>query len=172
MNIALLCPGPSLADFPGVSGFDRTIGVNRAALAHPCDVWACGDYPLIERVRHQVIGKPELFTAAVSAAHLRDHSTHWPGDVVEFEWLYGVCPAEWRWDHFTATASLVYAAWRGVKRIDVYGCDWAGTGDWDDTQAGGNRNDARWDLERGIWQNVLTPWLNKQGITINRHGHT
>src|SRR6185312_11619556 len=65
MTARLLCPGPSLAsytwgDFPPA---DLTVGVNRAATFFPCDVWACGDPPLIQQQQEHVIGTPDLLTS-------------------------------------------------------------------------------------------------------------
>ena len=54
---ALLCPGSSIAGYPGRDGFDLVIGVNRAALMVPVDAWACMDWPLLQKSREQVIAR-------------------------------------------------------------------------------------------------------------------
>lgn len=177
MKISVLCPGPSLSLFPGGNGFDLTIGVNRTVLAHKCDVWACGDYPLVEKVRGDVIGSPVLFTAATSDNYLRDHSpahdTPKPWrEVTTFESLYDFCDRYFQWDTFSATAAIVYAAWScGGKPgvIHSFGVDWSGELDWDGTGGFGNRSVERWQFEAAIWQNRLVPWLASLNIEIIRH---
>ncbi len=177
MRAALLCPGPSLRAYPGregQGGFDLVIGVNRVATLHPVDVWACGDWPLIEQERGRVLGEPTLFVAASGAAQLRDHSPAgpWPFKTIEFEQLEQggfATSAGPQWNLFSTTAALMFAGWVGATRIDCYGIDWRGTLDWDGTAAGGNRSPERWQLEKDLCQNVLLPWLGRRGVEIKRH---
>ncbi len=165
MNIAILCPGLSLPRTWGGEA-DHVIGVNRTAMAFPCETWACGDYPLVEKIAPDVIGSPRLLTAANSAAHLRDHGPPWRGRVVEFESLVeGDQPLDWQL--FTLPAAVVYAASLRPGRISVYGSDWQGEADWDGWAEAGNRSPARWQLERQIFQN-LADWLERKSIALRR----
>ena len=47
MRAAVLSPGPSLSLYPGRSGYDLVVTVNRSAIAHPSDAWAASDWPVI-----------------------------------------------------------------------------------------------------------------------------
>jgi hypothetical protein len=173
MNATILCSGPSLASFVYGDQDGLVIAVNRAAINYGCSVWAAGDYPLVEKIRDEVIGAPTLLTAANSAAYLRDHGPAWRGPVKEFEDLLEFCPGEIQWQMFTATAALVYAAASGATLIHVYGADWRGTEDFDGTESfdGGNRSPERWTFERSIWNN-LTAWLARRGVTVVRYPQT
>jgi hypothetical protein len=109
MRALILCPGPSLAAFPGSAGGksdepELLIGVNRAAAHVACDVWAAGDYPLIRKARCEVRGLPALLTAAATADRLRQSVAPWPRPVVEFEACYRFCPPRLQWALFTSTA--------------------------------------------------------------------
>jgi hypothetical protein len=48
------------------------------------------------------------------------------------------------WQLKTLTCAMVSAAACGATRIELYGCDWAGTLDYDGAAAGEDRTDARW----------------------------
>ncbi len=74
---------------------------------------------------------------------------------------------DWIW--VTALGALMYCGYAGAKRVDCYGVDWNGTKDWDGVEAGKNRSDSRWAHEKGLWENRLVPFLNKQGIEVVRH---
>ncbi len=91
--------------------------------------------------------------------------------------MLSFCPHELDWVMFSATAALVYCGWRaageadgkpGGAMIEVFGADWAGTNDFDGVAAGKNRSKARWELEKGIWQNRLVPWLAERRIEVKR----
>jgi hypothetical protein len=168
MRIAILCPGPSLSHFDGPDDYAEIIGVNRAATAFRCSIWACGDYPLWLQAREAVIGTPLLFTAAASASWLRDN-LYLKADapLVEFESLYDGDEHTLQWPLFTATAALWYAAAKGARLIRTFGADWAGTGDWDHVQAGNNRTEDRWKLEAATWGRIVNV-LAGRGVTVER----
>lgn len=150
MRVTILCPGPSLRLYrPGCEGM--TIGVNRAATVHACDVWAATDWPLIRETRP--LGTPTLLTIEATRESLSRRGRPWPYLVVTHCGLVNetVTNAKHPWTRYTATAALFYAGWLGADRIDVYGCDWSGTKDWDGEDAGENRSDNRWAEERDIW---------------------
>lgn len=176
---AILCPGPSLARYsPGdFVSYEFLVGVNRAPLRIACDAWAAGDWPLVEQVRCDVLPArfsqpprpPVWFTTCGADAHLRDHSTVWPGKVEIFETLFDGHQDELQWTTFTATAALWWVASKmesgGVIRL--YGADWKGEEDYDGVKAGNTRDESRWQLERGIW-NRLTDVLKGRGIIVSR----
>ncbi|HSZ58519.1 MAG TPA: hypothetical protein VK797_22825 [Tepidisphaeraceae bacterium] len=172
---AILCPGTSLsATSPIGFGADViVIAVNRASAFFPADVWAAGDYPLIEAERAHVRGMPELLTTEGAIEHLRQTDKPWPWRVLpSFESLDPHCQGAGgvpQWRVFTAIAACVYAEFIGCKRIEVFGADWQGEADFDGVKAGGNRSPERWRLERNIFENLLTPWLNARGVSLFRH---
>jgi hypothetical protein len=169
MRAVLLCPGPSLARLTCVPDSELSIGVNRAATAFAVGVWACCDLPAIEQWHEQVIGSPTLVCGQEAWDNLRDRKITWRGETCFSASMASYCPPGMNWTMFSSTVALIHAAFRGATQIDVYGCDWAGTADFDGVQAGKNRSPDRWKLEREIWQNVLVPWLAARGVTITRH---
>jgi hypothetical protein len=177
-SAAILCPGPSLSRTYSGQPADLLIGVNRAALAYGCDVWAALDYTSdgkgvqpggIIRWRKDVIGNPVLLTTRTSLAALARRGEPWGGQAVTVEEFAGFVPLQIGWTLYSMTAAVVYAAWRGAKRIDLYGCDWAGTADHDGVMAGGNRSAERWSSERTICESKLFPALKERGIEVTRH---
>lgn len=155
MNTVLLCPGPSLARYQPIGTPVVTVGVNRAATLHRCDVWAATDWPLIVRTRP--LGQPILFTITATRDALARKQQTWPWLVVTHDGIAGrtVCNRLHPWTRFTATAALAYLAWLGATRIDVYGADMHGTQDWDGEHAGEYRTDTRWAEERAIWDRTV-----------------
>lgn len=163
MNISILCPGPSLRLYrPGCEGV--VIGVNRAATIHACDVWAATDRPLIDRT--QPIGTPTLLTIAATRDSLSCRGRPWPYLVVTHCGIGMKDNARTPWTRYTATAALHYAGWLGATHVDVYGCDWSGTKDWDGEEAGCNRTDDRWAEEREIWNKTAA----MMPCEVIRHG--
>jgi len=147
---------------------DLTIAVNRAIGFRSADVWAAGDIPMLTDQRPDVIGKPELFTAANTNAYLRDKGREWPGKVTEFEQLFSYLdPASCSWTMFTFTAAIVYAAHAGAKQIEIFGCDWTGTNDFDGWNQAGNRSPERWKLEREIYSRLIR-LIDARGIEVKR----
>lgn len=172
MKAALLCPGPSLATYQP-AGADLTVGVNRAATRFACDAWVCGDPPLIQQVGEQVTGLPLLITSVDGHQVYRDFPRDfgkplWRGECLCWTAAMEFCPHEYNWVMFSATAALVYCGFCGATGVDVYGADWSGTADFDGVQAGKNRSEERWKLERGIWR-AIVGWMGERGITVNRH---
>lgn len=174
MNAVLLCPGPSLAHLEHVPVADLTIGVNRAAIRYPVDVWAALDHWSVNNggIRNwcgQVIGSPVLLSTRDSLKVVARRCP-WRGATIAIEdyrdWLPATKPG--RWSLFSATCALVYAAWRGASRIDVYGADMHGTQDYDGVQAGARRDEVRWKSERTIWATTVAQ-LNERGIEVIRH---
>lgn len=159
MRFVLLCPGPTLNGFDpakSVAVGDHVIGVDRAAKQHRCDIWACTDYPLLEKIREMVLDEPHnglppiLLTAASAAAWLEEHSIPWHGLTVLAESCYPICDPVWRWDKFTPIAALVYASRLGARQIDVYGADWS-------------------EEEEHILEVLIIPWLKTRGCRVAQH---
>lgn len=154
MIAAILCPGPSLTRYDG-SG-DIRIGVNRAAIAYQCDHWCAIDYHMVKDKWPQVKGKPQLWTD-------RQQVQKFGGNY--FRTIDTDCPANW--GTFSMTVAIVLAAHLGATQIDVWGCDWAGTLDYDGAPEGSMRTDDRWARERKLYAEIET-WLTGKGITITR----
>ncbi len=180
-NAVILCPGPSLARLrrwrrhersksdPGLEPSPNLlIAVNRAALAFHCDVWAAGDWPLIQNCRDEVNPRTTLLTTRNAKQNLWSRAKEWSGSTHLLEDLFDYCPRRLRYAMYTATFALVYAAWRGARRIEVYGADWDGSEDYDGMQAGQNRSKRRWNDEGAIWENLLVPWLAERDVSVER----
>jgi hypothetical protein len=195
MRAALLCPGPSLSDtYPGPTGFDLVVAVNRAGMWHRIDAWAVMDWPLMLKTEPPILmpvwqrvllaqdggrgdGRPVLVTHRDSLEMINRKKVDWPGEVFDSNVLGaaaaggtgsdGACPAAGAM-LYTAPRAMLYAAHRGAKAIDVYGADWSGKADADGVEAGANRSPRRWTNEAAIWQRV-TDWLKPRGVSVERH---
>lgn len=176
MLAAILCPGPSLAKLDEVPRADIIVAVNRAAIRWQCDAWACLDHWSINDGgirgwQGQVIGSPQLVTSRGSFQALASHQCPWRGGVMLIDdllaWL-PLVPGK-SWTLYTATAALAYTAWRGAKRIEVYGADMVGTLDYDGVAAGSKRHELRWEGEREIWRATVEQ-LGERGVEVVRHG--
>lgn len=164
MNATLLCPGPSLSKYNG-QGAGMIVGVNRAAEAHACDVWAATDHTLIRRCNP--IGTPILLTIRATRDSLARRGRPWPYLVVTHSGVAGqtVTNKHHPWTRYTATAALYYLAWSGATRVDVYGCDRSGADDWDGQNHESNtRTEDRWRAEREIWDGII----KRTGIEVHR----
>lgn len=166
MNATLLCPGPSLARYRPQESSGMVIAVNRAAEGYACEVWAATDWPLIDRTKP--LGTPTLYTIQATKESLERRGKAWPHGVVLHSDVAGGAVENGRhpWTRYTATAALMYAAWMGVKRINAWGVDWAGTSDWDGHRAGETRTTQRWRQEQQIWQRVI----DEQCLEVTRFG--
>lgn len=181
MKAIILSPGPSLAAYIPRAA-DLIIAVNRAAIAHACDIWACGDTPAIEgrrpdegaeavlsacKSRGQAV--PKLLAYSVTIDTLRDHRFGWPSEIVSWTPMADAFlhPSIANWPFTTFTSAVVYALWQGATEVEVFGADWEGTADYDGVQAGMNRSDDRWREERGIFGAIQTIFAER-GIKIER----
>lgn len=169
MNATILCPGPSLSRYLAAPPprAELVVGVNRAALVAEVDAWSCCDLPAILEWREKVIGSPVLIAGQEAVDNLRDRKVVYRGVHFDRREMFAFCPHAINWVWCSATTALVYAAYRGAKRITAYGCDWDGWEDWDGTRAGKNRSESRWQEEARLW-GALTIWLGEQGITVER----
>jgi hypothetical protein len=169
MHAIILCPGPSLATYAAHSA-DLVIGVNRAALAHECNVWATLDYPMIRDNADKLLGRPNLLTRRQTLIDIARRPARLQrfAEVRMVDDLDDFCPPTLGYGRFSSAAALIYAAERGATQIDVYGADWAGTADFDGVNAGENRGAARWQAEAELWLGHLVPWLAHRGVKVNR----
>lgn len=170
MTAVVLCPGPSLSQLAEVPKCDLSIGVNRAAIAFRCDVWAAADYPTIKNVQEKVIGNPKLLTKRQTWEDIKHRVTLPLAGIAEDCGAF-LSPDEVVWLAKTFSCAVVFAAALGANRIDYYGCDWKGEEDFDGKKAGEDRSDTRWRDERAMF-GALTEILLRRGVEVRRHGPT
>lgn len=167
MTAVILAPGPSLAGLTYTPLADVVIGVNRASVAHAVDVWACLDFSLLKEETRNVLGKPKLWTGAETWRT----AEAWCGLelATTSDAMRVFFPVNTRaaWTLYTTTTALVFAAWVGAERIDVYGADMEGTKGFDAKDRGGNRSSMRWASERVIFAEVME-MLKARGVTVVR----
>lgn len=165
MNAAILCPGPSLLrTYDPAAVYGLRIAVNRASLMVPCDWLAALDHPLIrDELADKLRPRPKLLTNNEGRRHFPD----WEG--VTTEQLFGYCqPVGIGWSTYTKTAAILFAAYKGATRIDVYGDDQTNAPDADGYAAKENRRDEeRWHAERTIC-NKLDAWLRERAVRVYR----
>ncbi len=186
MNVALLCPGPSLPSFGDYTGrYDQVIAVNRAVLLFPADFWFMLDGDAFRsgaEVMQRPTWPPERLPVLVSFADQHIARCHrWPEArrlpfvPVEYTWLSHewipdgeTQPVPLLWDTFSATAALVFARRLGAVSVDVYGADQKGPADWDGhTHPDYARNEDRWMRERQLWRDLVA-YFGSVDMTIRR----
>jgi hypothetical protein len=166
MTAVILAPGPSLALLASPPPSDLLIGINRAGLAFHCDVVAISDYPLFKKVDDHLLGRPNLLSKQDTLATLKGRLDRFP-EVFAAEEIQGVpLTLQWRWK--TLTCAMAFAFYRGAKSIDIYGCDWSGTLDYDGTEAGEDRTDRRWNEERACAEDLMR-WMGERNCPVTRH---
>ena len=141
VSCALLCPGPSLADWKRFDDYNLIVAVNRAVLhVERVDAWVALDWKSITRID----AKPcTLYTCPSSTETLRP--ARWPR-VREFD----VRPTQHRGK--TAISALYVAKELGATRIDVFGADWTDQPDFDGVSLVGTERGAdRWRDEARAW---------------------
>lgn len=172
MRVVILCPGPSLA-FWRADPSDRPdvlIGANRAAAFTPCDVFAALDYPMIRDNAIKVRGTPNLLSRQQTITDLKPARLARFPNVIAVESLFEFCPPNLMpWTTFTMTAAMIYAAYLGTNAINIYGCDWRGTKDYDGVEAGENRTEQRWERDEKPLYARVNGWIESLGITVTRH---
>lgn len=171
MTANVLCPGPSLATVEVVPA-DFTIGVNRAATFKGCDIWCSLDFDFIKHQHEKILGNPILLTCKDSIRILaRDTAFVWRGIVKFISELIPWMPADHQnnWPLFSMTSAIVYAAHAGASEVNLWGCDWKGTSDYDGAQAGSNRTPQRWSQEMTVCLLHLFPEMERRGVKVVRH---
>ena len=168
MNIAVLCPGPSLAEtWPGAPAFDLTIGVNRAALIERVDVWAFMDREVFWRT--EIDYSPLVLTTRTARQSLerRGHGERLRrGGVLDFEDLRDTYPLA-DGPLYTSVMAVHYAATLG--RVWVFGADMAGLSDFDGTvRETDRRGDSRWTREREILDRLVAA-MPRRVVSV-KHG--
>src|SRR5688572_402783 len=173
MQIAILSPGPSLPQFSGAPDA-TTIGVNRAATLFACDWLAAIDYTLIEKYSSSFLGSPKWLTNQNSFEHFARQDHPWGRrEHVTTDWLRRnyLDTRQFSWTLYSFTSALVFAAYLGATRVDIYGADFAGVADWDGEQPVDHpdmRNQQRWDGERKLYERIKG-WMEQRGIEVVRH---
>ncbi len=164
MIARILNPGPSLASYhPGDA--DLTIAVNRAGLIpHRFDVWAALDYPLVRDNAAKVKGCPLWLTRRQTWKDIGTRCQFPAAFVEDIRLMSADAP---KWDIKTMTCAMAYAFTQGAERIELYGCDWSGTADYDGTEAGEDRSDKRW-LTEAAQVGALMLWMHDRGVEVER----
>ena len=161
-TVRILCPGPSLARYDPIDFAGLVIAVNRAAVAFYCHCWAVADYPVIRDYHAKVLGTPTILTRRQTWTDI-GHRVRMTAKIIEDIDLPGAPP----WNLKTMTCAMAYAYATGAKRIELHGCDWEGTADYDGVQAGEDRTDKRWEQERAAVNN-LSEWMRARGTEVVR----
>jgi len=166
---AVLCPGPSLYELDGTGNPDAVIAVNRAATVFGADFWVTLDAYTADW--DEVVGTPALVcTHVVRNKIIEGHPALAAGGHVEVDRLTlpggGLAQpfVRWGWGAAVLTAAAV-----GAVRIDCYGMDWEGEGDFDGfCSSHQNRTPARWGREKKLFGR-LRGKLAADGISLQRH---
>lgn len=162
MTVRILNPGPSLAHYDPGDFAGTVIAVNRAAIAFTCTIWACCDYPAIRDYHAKVLGTPKVLTRRQTWADIGNR-VRLVAKIIEDIDL----PGAPRWNVKTMTCAMAYAFYTGAKRIELFGCDWQGTADYDGVQAGEDRTDKRWEIERADTLKLME-WMKDRGTEVVR----
>jgi hypothetical protein len=173
MNVAICCPGPSLAAVTpaDLSGFDAVLAVNRAALHVEATCWAALDYPMIRDHRALILGNPVLMTHSTTWEDIRRKVPRFPAVVMleDVEAWYGE-----KYFRRTTPAAMLLAGYFGAKRIEMFGDDKTPAPDWDGFQTaetGMARLPSRWESEQKDC-NAITAFLKRGGCEVHRHALT
>ncbi len=165
MKAAICCPGPSLNLLDAPPAADILIGVNRAILRFPCQWLAAMDYTTVKQLHREGATMPSLFTREQTWADVK----HKFGPFPQFITTDQIAIPVRRWAFKTAPAALVLAAHLGATSIDVFGADWTNEPDFDGQLIDGTqRDEARWNDEAGIWNDVVI-YLAERGVKTCRH---
>lgn len=163
MRIALLSCGESLTRYPGLAGYGAIIGVNKAATAFPVDFWSVGDSETFFRYRDQIAEPPTVWTHHESHRRIVRRQGWISARTYERDERHN------RWSMFSATAALWLARELGAEVVECFGCDMRGILSFDGTQEPmANRTPARWQLERGIWDQTVKR-LASEGVEVVRN---
>lgn len=165
MKIAIVCPGPSAADFTEERrvDYDVVIGVNRAVGLIECDYWVMLDEAAF--AHSKPIGTPKMVTrGGIYRALCRAYPQAREHEFVSSKFYEG--PPRSRWGAFSSTTALMFAVKFGGTEIDCYGADFEGNADWDG-KIGCGREPERWEREAKLWGG-LCRWLESRGVKVSR----
>ncbi len=164
MNVAILCPGPSLAktwDGSKASSFGAILAVNRAALVGPHDWWVAGDWMYLKETN----ATPKVgYCTIKDVVRIIQAGTLLPKERTppQFECL--------AWEDlpfqrsFSMVAALGLACHLGAEEVFVYGDDKKGAQDFDGW-LGENRGHGRWEEEIDA-MNAGVEFLATKGILV------
>jgi hypothetical protein len=194
MNIAVLCPGRSVINFtPHWRDYQTRICVNRSVQAFACDWWCACDNRVVETFAPVPTSRPRLFTIHECHFRLGKHGyLHLYPDLLTVEELWeqynfprnipyvvhddGVV-RDGPWMNKSTPSAIALAAHLGATRIDLWGADMDGCGDWDgfeynfpnaeSERACHTRTRERWDAERRLLDGI-TEYLKGRGCELRR----
>lgn len=168
MKTALLCPGPSLADYQPAD-HELVVGVNRAVSVTPCDFFVfLDDRPFYSATPPN---EPCLVTSGmIYRRFVRKGLVSSARPFIDRANLnYG---GKSPWGRFSATNALILLENLGATEIECFGVDMVGTKDWDGFGHDKDKRDvARWKEEANLW-NQLTEYLAARGVSVTRQGVT
>ncbi len=154
--------------------FDLVIGVNRAVLAVPCDVWCFLDWHVWLDYRPPAEeGVPAILTTRCCQSHLarKGQGEALARNIRAFVDDIDAVPVNaCNWRTYSAQAAMAYAYQCGATVIEGFGMDLHGVADYDGHESDKNgRTARRWTAERVIMTD-LANWLNDHGCAFIRHG--
>ncbi len=154
-RLAVLCPGPSLAMPHMDATYDGAITVNRAGAMYAGGWWCFADAVAFANTERRP-AQAHLFipeeTARILGENPDTHDAFSAYRVMTWERL-GYHRLPHCTHNISIIAALMLARARGAVAIDLYGCDWSGTDDFDGADIGSNtagRNDRRWAEEARV----------------------
>lgn len=195
-RIAIVCPGPSLAQCnhpEWFADYAQVIAVNRAVTAVRADWWAALDSQTVDRFQWNAMRAPErlglerrerprLFYSLQMPRAWREANADLLRDGLPLEdasrvWGPGAHEPPPGVSMFTMLSAIVLAVYLrtqshlrkfNVESIDLWGADLAGETDFTG-DVGGNRGADRWNAERGRLE-MLLEWaaVKCPGVEVRR----
>ncbi len=145
-TVAILCPGPSLAQVSLLSHPDIVLAINYAMNApFVIDWWVALDLWAFELPKR----RPRAGMVTSSGAIAEGQAKRVPWPLIDFRQnprAQGTAT--------TLPAALWWADFLGAKHVRLYGCDMKGTSDFEG-RGGGQRGEDRWALEKRECREVL-----------------
>ena len=171
MKVAVLSCGPSLAyswSPNQAPAYDRILAINQSANDHPCHWAIAADRDAALKIeRPPLIGFVWRSSFSPDAPQLGDvHPLCIGGrlgvvDAVKLPVLDAFKPPT-----FSIQDALLFAHyWLGATEIDLYGCDMAGSGGSRLPDTDHCRDNARWRLERPLFDKAVA-YLRGNGTTV------
>lgn len=167
MDVAILCPGPSLRGYLAAPvKHDLTIGVNGAVLGAECDWWLGVDANPFRW--WTPLGKPKRCTSWTAHQSLTEERLLGDAEWLLCENIPTDCKREPPWTNYSLTAAMVLADHLGADRIFIYGCDWKGSEYFfGEGPFPADIGVDRWGNEQWIFGHV-EGWLRSHGVEVVR----
>ena len=154
-KIAVLCPGPSLRQSWGGTGYATVVAVNSAALRVPSVPWVVS----WDRAPAEAFAS----RASVGVLSQRRILARIPtGGLAAMD--EGIIPEPLKHSasQFSKLGGIVLAAWLGASQVDVYGDDMIGAG------SNGVADVGRWGREKACGEIVAKYLRDVHGVTVAR----